>query len=195
MREGAIMSATVLPTEKLPGLVPGTWNIDPSHSEVGFSVRHFGISKVRGKFTKFSGDIVIATEVADSSVAVTIDPSSVDTSEPNRDAHLRSPDFFETDKHPEWTFVSTSVIEKGNDWVVAGELTIKGVSRPVELQLEFQGAGPDAYGGTRSGFTAVTTISRKEYGVDIDMPMPGGNGVVVGDKITISLEVEAVLQA
>jgi polyisoprenoid-binding protein YceI len=178
---------------QIPGYVVGTWDIDASHSTVGFSVRHMMVSKVRGYFTKFSGEIVTAEDPAQSTVTATIDMDSIDTRQEQRDAHIRSADFFDVGNHTHMTFRSTEVRTDGADWTVVGDLTIKGVTKPVELALELNGFGPDAYGGTRAGFSAKTEISRKEFGVDIDMPMDGG-GVVVGDKITVELEIEAVLR-
>jgi len=178
---------------QIPGYVVGTWDIDASHSTVGFSVRHMMVSKVRGYFTRFSGEVVTAGDPAQSTVNATIDMDSIDTRQEQRDAHIRSADFFDVGNHTVMTFRSTEVRTDGADWTVVGDLTIKGVTRSVELALELNGFGPDAYGGTRAGFSARTEISRKEFGVDIDMPMDGG-GVVVGDKISIELEIEAVLR-
>lgn len=172
-------------------LSAGQWDIDPVHSEVGFSVRHMMVSKVRGKFTDFSGAITVADQIEDSSVAVSIVASSVDTGNAQRDGHLASADFFEVDNHNTLEFTSTSVKPDGADWIVTGDLTIRGTTNSVDLKVEFGGAGPDAYGGTRAGFSATAGISRKSYGVDLEMPMEGG-GVVIGDKITIQLEVEVV---
>jgi polyisoprenoid-binding protein YceI len=180
-------------TTQIPGYVVGTWDIDASHSTVGFSVRHMMVSKVRGYFTEFAGEIVTAEDPAQSTVTATIDMDSIDTRQEQRDAHIRSADFFDVGNHTHMTFRSTEVRTDGADWTVIGDLTIKGITKPVELALELNGFGPDAYGGTRAGFSAKTEISRKEYGVDIDMPMDGG-GVVVGDKITVELEIEAVLR-
>ena len=178
---------------QIPGYVVGTWDIDATHSTVGFSVRHMMVSKVRGYFREFSGAIVTAEDPALSSVTATINMDSIDTRQEQRDAHIRSADFFDVGNHTEMTFRSTSVKTDGDDWTVEGELTIKGITKPVTLELELNGFGPDAYGGTRAGFTAKTEISRKEFGVDIAMPMDGG-GVVVGDKISVELEIEAVLR-
>ena len=180
-------------TTQIPSYVVGTWDIDASHSTVGFSVRHMMVSKVRGYFTRFSGEVVTAADPAQSTVNATIDMDSIDTRQEQRDAHIRSADFFDVGNHTVMTFRSTEVRTDGADWTVVGDLTIKGITKPVELALELNGFGPDAYGGTRAGFSAKTEISRKEFGVDIDMPMDGG-GVVVGDKITVELEIEAVLR-
>jgi polyisoprenoid-binding protein YceI len=181
-------------TTQIPGYVVGTWDIDASHSTVGFSVRHMMVSKVRGYFRDFSGELVTAEDPAQSSVTARIDMDSIDTRQEQRDAHIKSADFFDVGNHTEMVFRSTAVAAHGEDWTVTGDLTIKGITKPVTLKLELNGFGPDAYGGTRAGFSAKTEISRKEYGVDIDMPMDGG-GVVVGDKISVELEIEAVLRA
>jgi polyisoprenoid-binding protein YceI len=178
---------------QIPGYVAGAWDIDASHSTVGFSVRHMMVSKVRGYFREFSGEIVTAEDPTQSSVTATIDLSSIDTRQEQRDAHIRSADFFDVESYPQMTFRSTAVRTQGPDWFIDGELTLKGHTRPVTLALELNGFGPDAYGGTRAGFTAKTEISRSEFGVDIQMPMDGG-GVVVGDKVAVELEIEAVLR-
>ena len=178
---------------QIPGYLAGTWDIDAAHSTVGFSVRHMMVSKVRGYFTRFSGEIVTAEDPAQSSVTATIDMDSIDTRQEQRDAHIRSADFFDVGNHTEMTFRSTGVVADGDDWTVEGDLTIKGITKPVTLALELNGFGPDAYGGTRAGFSAKTEINRNDFGVDIKMAMDGG-GVVVGDKVTVELEIEAVLR-
>jgi polyisoprenoid-binding protein YceI len=180
-------------TTQIPGYVVGTWDIDASHSTVGFVVRHMMVSKVRGFFRDFSGVIVTAEDPAQSTVTASIDLASIDTRQEQRDAHIRSADFFDVDKHPQMTFRSTGVRADGADWVVDGELTLKGNTKPVSLALELNGFGPDAYGGTRAGFSARTEISRSAFGVDIAMPMDGG-GVVVADKIVVELEIQGVLR-
>ena len=180
-------------TVQIPGYVVGTWDIDASHSTVGFSVRHMMVSKVRGYFRDFSGEIVTAEDPSQSTVTARITMDSIDTRQEQRDAHIRSADFFDVGNHTVMTFRSTEVRTDGADWTVEGDLTIKGITKPVTLELELNGFGPDGYGGTRAGFSAKTEISRKAYGVDIDMPMDGG-GVVVGDKISVELEIEAVLR-
>ncbi len=175
---------------RIPGYIAGIWDIDPSHSTVGFSVRHMMVSKVRGNFQTFSGEIVTGENLEDSKVTATVDASSITTGTAQRDEHIRSADFFEVENHPTWEFRSTAVTEN----TLEGELTIKGVTRPVSFDLEFSGFGPDAWGGTRAGFEATTTINRNDFGVDIKMPLEGG-GLVVGDKVTITLEIEGVLRA
>ena len=178
---------------EIPGYVAGTWTIDPVHSEVSFVVRHMMVSKVRGRFDKFEGTIVTAPDPLQSSVTATVDLSSVNTGEPNRDNHIRSADFFEVESHPTLTFRSTGVRPDGDNYLLDGELTIRGTTRPVTLKLEVNGFGPDAYGGTRAGFSATTTINRSDFGVDISMPLDGG-GVVVSEKVQVALEIEAVLR-
>jgi polyisoprenoid-binding protein YceI len=177
----------------IPGLVAGTWTIDPIHSEVGFSVRHLMVSKVKGSFKTFAGSITIAEDPLDSHAEARIDASSVDTRDEGRDSHLRSSDFFDVEKHPEITFTSTAVRPAGRDYVVTGDLTIHGVTRSVDLDLEFNGVHADPWGGVRAGFSATTEISRSDYGIEFNIPLDGG-GVVVGDKVKIILEVEAALQ-
>jgi polyisoprenoid-binding protein YceI len=184
------MSTTAI---EIPGLVAGTWTIDPSHSEVGFSVRHLMVSKVKGSFKTFEGTVTIADDLLNSRVEATIDAASVDTRDENRDNHLRSSDFFNVEQHPQIKFSSTSLRPSGDNYVLGGDLTIHGVTRPVELDLEFNGVSPDPWGGTRSGFSASTEISRSDYGIEFNMPLEGG-GVLVGDRIKITLEVESVLR-
>jgi polyisoprenoid-binding protein YceI len=181
-------------TATIPGYVAGTWNIDPVHSEVGFLVRHRMVSKVRGKFTKFEGEIVTAENPLDSRVTATVDLSSIDTGNPDRDNHLRSADFFEVEKDPTMTYRSTGIRAEGEDFLIDGELTLKGVTKPLSLRVELGGFGPDPYGGTRTGFSAIGEIKRSDFGVDFNAVLETG-GVVVGDKISLILEIEAVLKS
>ncbi len=185
------MTATVLETG-LPGYVAGTWTIDPVHSEVGFSVRHMMVSKVRGKFGTFTGEIVTADNPLDSFATAAIDLSSIDTGNTQRDEHLRSADFFDIATTPTMTYRSTGIRQDGDDYVVDGELTIRGITRQVPLKLELNGFGPDAYGGVRAGFTATGEINRNDFGVSWNAAIEAG-GVVVSDKVSLHLEVEAVL--
>lgn len=178
----------------MSGITTGTWNIDPTHTEVGFTVRHL-MSKVRGKFEKFEGQIVTADDITASTVNVTVDLSSINTGTPDRDNHLRSGDFFNVEATPTMTFASTGVVDKGDgEFVVTGDLTIKDVTKSLELAVEFLGEGGDPWGGTRVGVEAQGTISRKEFGIDFNIPV-GGDAVMIGDKITINIVAEAVLQA
>jgi polyisoprenoid-binding protein YceI len=168
-------------------IVAGTWAIDPSHSEVGFTVRHL-MSKVRGQFTAFEGTLTTGTSLEETRADATIDLTSVDTRDATRDGHLRSPDFFDVEKFGQMTFTTTSF----DGTTVVGDLTLKGVTRSVELDAEFLGAGQDPWGGQRVGFEATGEISRKDFGVDFNVPLDGGK-VLVGDKVNIHLAVEAVL--
>ncbi|MQA86437.1 MAG: hypothetical protein GEV03_17850 [Streptosporangiales bacterium] len=178
---------------ELPGLVPGTWTIDPTHTEVGFSVRHLMVSKVRGRFSKVDGEINIAENLQESSARATIEMASVDTRAEDRDNHLRSPDFFDVENHPTMTYASTGIRRNGEDYEVDGELTIRGVTRPVTLTVEWGGVHPDPWGGQRLGLSATGRINRQDFGMDFNIPIEGG-GVVVGDRIDLTVDAEAVLQ-
>lgn len=174
-------------------LTAGTWAIDPVHSSINFSVRHLMVSKVRGSFETFSGAITVA-EDGTPSVSATIDVNSIDTRNEQRDAHVRSADFFDADNHPTATFVSTGVRPDGDDYIVDGDFTLKGVTKPVSLKLEYNGVNPGMGRGPVAGFEASVVLNRKDFGIDIDMPLETG-GTVVGDKVTITLEIEALKQA
>ena len=170
------------------------WNIDPVHSHIEFSVRHLMISKVKGHFNQWRGALTVdESNPADSKVDVTIEAASIDTKEPQRDDHLRSGDFLDAAKYPTLTFASTKVEKLSEEeYKVTGNLTIRGVTRPVVLATEFLGKGKDPWGGERIGFTAKTSVDRnKDFGLTFNIPLEGG-GVVVGDKIEITLEVEAI---
>ena len=181
---------------EIPGYVVGTWGIDPVHSEVSFVVRHLMISKVRGRFDKFDATIVTAADPLESTVTATVDLTSINTGQEQRDAHIRSADFFEVEKYPEMTFVSTGLKPAEEGFVLEGDLTLKGVTKAVAFDLEVTGFGPDAYGGTRAGFSATTQINRMDYGVSFNGPIPGvPGGVTVSENVTINLEIEGVLQA
>jgi polyisoprenoid-binding protein YceI len=172
----------------IPGYAAGSWDIDPVHSEVSFTVRHMMVSKVRGRFLRFSGEIVTGEDLTGSTVTASVDAASIDTGNGQRDDHVRSAEFFDVANHPTWTFRSTGIRRHGEEHLLDGELTIKGVTRPVTFTLEVVG-----FGGTLAGFSASTTINRSDFGIDISMPLDGG-GVVVGDKVAVNLEIEAVLR-
>ena len=186
----AAMTRTVA-GETLPAA--GTWTIDPSHSSVAFSVRHLGLSKVRGRFSSFTGDVVIAEDPTQSGVEVRIDVASIDTRDDKRDEHLRTNDFFNAPEFPTMTFTSTSVSGGGSDWQVTGDLTIRGVTRQVVLDATFEGTASDPWGGSRAAFTATTEVDREEFGMTWNAALETG-GVVVGKKVKIEIEAEAVLQ-
>ena len=173
----------------------GTYTLDKSHSTVGFVVRHLMVSKVRGSFGDFEGTITVAEEPSQSGVTATIQTATVDTRDEQRDGHLKSPDFFDAAQFPTMTFASTKVVPvRGSDWKVEGDLTIRGVTKPVVLDVEFNGAGGDPYGGKRFGFSASTEIDRDEFGMTFNMALETG-GVMVSKNVKIEIEGEAVLQA
>jgi polyisoprenoid-binding protein YceI len=176
----------------IPNYVAGTWSLDAAHTEIGFVVRHMMVSKVRGRFEKYNATIVTAPNPTESYVEVEVDLSSITTGNDQRDAHLRSSDFFDVETSPAMTFRSTAIRPNGEDFLVDGDLTIRGVTRPITLNVEVGGFGPDAYGGIRSGFSATAEINRRDFGVNWNAAIEGG-GVVVSDKVTITIEAEAVL--
>ncbi|MFD0683576.1 YceI family protein [Actinomadura fibrosa] len=173
-----------------PGLTAGTWNIDPAHSEVTFTIRHL-MSKVRGSFTEFSGAIQIAEELAQSTATAEIKVASLDTRNADRDAHVRTADVLDVENHPTFTFTTHGVRAEGGDHYLDGELAIKGIARPVTLEVEFNGVGEDPWGGTRAGFSATTTINRKDWGIEFNVPLKGDKALL-GDKVDIQLEIQAV---
>jgi len=173
----------------------GTWVIDPSHSDVTFSVRHLMISKVRGSFGKLSGEIKTDGELETVEITATLDAASITTNDEGRDGHLRSADFFDVETFPEITFKSTGLVatKKSDKFLVNGELTIKGVTKPVTLDLELGGVAVDGYGQTKAAASADTVISRGDFGLTWNSTLETG-GVLVGDEITIQLDIQAVLQ-
>ena len=168
-----------------PGLTAGTWTVDPTHAEVGFVARHLMVAKVRGRFTEVSGTVEVGETLAETSVRAVASAASVSTNQADRDGHLRSADFFDVETYPELTFVSTSV---SSDSMI-GDLTIEGVTRSVTFDLEFDGVQADPWGNTKAGFTATTAINRSDWGLTWNAAIEGG-GVLVSDKIAITLEVE-----
>lgn len=170
----------------------GTWAIDPAHSSVEAIARHLMVAKVRGRFGSYEGEIVVGDTPEDSSVEVTIDAASIDTGETKRDEHLRSPDFLDVENHPTLTFRSTDVHRTGERTLeVAGDLTIRGATRPVTLDVEYLGVTRDPWGNTRAAFSATTEIDREEFGITWNQALETG-GVMVGRKLKVELEVSAV---
>lgn len=168
------------------------WDFDLAHSSVNFHVRHVMVSKVHGRFSRWGGTLELdEQDLTKSRLEVTIEAASVDTQEAKRDEHLRSADFFEAEKYPTLTFKSTSITRDGDDYRVAGDLTIRGVTRPVTLEVEGGDIVKDPWGGTRTGFSARTSISRKDFGLTWNVALEAG-GLLVGDKIDITLEIEAI---
>lgn len=173
--------------------VAGTYAIDTSHSSTSFQVRHLGLSKVRGSFDSFSGEIRIAEDPLASSVEVTLDAASFSTGNADRDGHVKSPDFLDVDAYPELRFASTGVRRSGRGWAVDGTLTIRDQSRPVTLAVEFEGAGEDLWGGSRIAFVASTEIDRDDFGITWNQALETG-GVLVGKTVKIAIDVQAVRQ-
>ena len=173
---------------------PGTWIIDPTHSEVEFTVRHLMISKVRGRFRHFDGTIVIAERPEDSRVEVFIEAASIDTRDATRDEHLRSADFLDVEHYPEIKFTSTS-LRPGDigHWDMTGDLTVRDVTRQVLLGVEFSGATVDPWGNLRSGFDASTRIDRDQFGITWNQALEAG-GFLVGKEIRVEIDVEAIHQ-
>ena len=171
------------------------WEIDSSHSSVHFSVRHLVIAKVRGSFTRWTGTVQVPNgDFSKATVAVTVDASSIDTGVADRDAHLKSADFFDVAQYPELRFVATRVqARSGNDVDVVGDLTIKGITREVVLRVEQHGQTKDPWGNLRAAFTAKTSIDRKDFGLTWNQVLETG-GVMVGDRVEIEAEIEAVKQ-
>jgi polyisoprenoid-binding protein YceI len=174
----------------------GTWAIDPAHSGVYFTVRHLGLTNVRGRFNQFSGSLTVGESLDDLAVEAEVDMASVDTNQPDRDAHLRGTDFFAVESNPTMTFRSTAVRPKGDDeYELEGDLTINGVTKPIVLDVEFNGVGVHpADNSTRAGFTATGTVRRKQYGIDFDMPI-GVDRMALGDKVKIELDLQFVAPA
>ncbi|KGN42909.1 YceI family protein [Knoellia aerolata] len=181
------MTTTAATTVQLPS---GTWTIDASHTEVGFVARHLMVSKVRGTFREVSGTVEVAEDVTQSSVEVAAQIASVETGSPDRDTHLKSADFFDAEQFPAMTFRSTSF----DGATLAGDLTIKDVTKPVTFDVEFGGVGQDPWGNTKAGFEATTTVNRKDWGLTWNAAVEGG-GVLVSDKITITIDVQLAKQA
>jgi polyisoprenoid-binding protein YceI len=171
---------------------PATYVIDSSHTHAGFAVKHFGLAKVKGEFTDLAGSILIDEEPTNSSVNVTIQTASFNSRDEGRDAHVKSADFLDVEQFPTMTFVSTAVAADGEDWVITGDLTIKGVTRSVTLETEFEGAITDPYEFERIAFSAETEIDRTDFGLDFSAALANG-GLIVGKNVKISLEVEAII--
>jgi polyisoprenoid-binding protein YceI len=175
--------------------VAGVYTIDPMHTTVEFIGRHLMITKVRGRFTAVSGTITIAEEPEKSHVEVDIDVASVDTGIPDRDTHLKSPDFFDADKYPKITFKSTAVeAGKSGTWNVTGDLTVRDVARPITLEVDFDGASASPFGDERIAFSAATEVDREDWGLTWNVALETG-GVLVGKKIRIELNIQAVAPA
>jgi polyisoprenoid-binding protein YceI len=175
--------------------ISGDYTIDPTHTRLGFSTRHAMVTTVRGQFTDFAGTAHIdAANPANSTVSLTIQTASIDTGVADRDAHLRSADFFNADENKEITFSSTKVERDGDDWAVTGDLSIKGETKPVTIDFEFTGSARDPFGNLRVGFEGGTSINRKDWGLTWNAALETG-GVLVSDKIKLEFDVSAIRNA
>ena len=183
-------------TTQQPQSATVTWEIDPLHSFTEFAVKHMMVATAKGRFTKLEGTLQLdEANPANSSVVASIDVASIDTGEPKRDAHLRADDFFNAEQHPQATFRSTRVEQTDEEHAkVYGELTIRGVTKPVVLDVEFEGQGRDAYGNQRAGFTATTAIDRLDYGIKWNPALETG-GFVVANRVKLTLHISAVKQS
>jgi polyisoprenoid-binding protein YceI len=188
MNEQSLATVT---TPAIPGYRVGRWKADPVHSEIAFSARHLMISRIRGRFTRYDVTIVTAADPLQSSVVATIDLASLTSGFEMRDTHLRSTDYLDVDTYPTMSYRSTGIRHADERWIVDGALTLHGVTRRVPLSVEANGFAPDPFGGQRAGFSATAQLSRRDFGIDLTIPMDGG-GVVVGDTVSISLEIQAV---
>jgi len=189
-------SSTISPTRALDGAVvpsPGTWDIDPGHTDLAFTGRHFMVTKIRGRFTDVRGAIRVAEEMADSTVDVTIRMASVESGNATRDDHLRSEELFDVARFPEATFRSVSVAWTGTRGVVEGDLTIHGVTRRVPLRVSFEGYVRDPWGGDRAVFSASTQVNREDFGVSWNVALEAG-GVLVSKDIRIDIDLETVMR-
>jgi polyisoprenoid-binding protein YceI len=178
-------------TTSLP-LTTGTWTLDAAHSGVHFKIRHLGLSNVRGRFENFTAALEVGETLDDVHVSASVDLSSVNTNQPDRDAHLLSTDFFGVDSNPTLEFRSTSVARDGDDYTLAGDLTINGVTRPVSFPVDFNGV--ETYpmdGSTHAGFSAETSVSRKEFGIDFNLPI-GVDKLALGEKVRVELDLQFV---
>jgi polyisoprenoid-binding protein YceI len=176
-------------TELVLPLIPGRWALDPAHSAVGFTIRHLGVSKVRGRFQQFEVDVVVGATLADTSVTATIDLASIDTGNTDRDAHVRSADLLDVARRPTMAFRSTTIAEARGGWTVVGDLTIGEITRPFELAVELGGIEDFPGSPRHAGFEATGELRRKDFGIDLALP-PGVNVVALGDVVKIELDVQ-----
>jgi polyisoprenoid-binding protein YceI len=184
------MTTTNTTTTGLP-LSPGRWTLDTNHSSVGFTIRHLGVSKVRGRFTRFEADVVVGETLDTTSVTATIDVASIDTANADRDAHVLSPDIIDVTRRPTLTFRSTGVQAAESGYLVDGELTIGEVTRPVTLAVELGGVEDFVDGSRHAGFEATAEVRRKDFGIDLALP-PGIKGAVLGDVVKVELDLQLI---
>ncbi|MGZ4595551.1 MAG: YceI family protein [Actinomycetes bacterium] len=184
---GRVVDGVQLPT-------PGTYTLDPTHTRVGFVARHLMVTKVRGRFADIAGSITVAEDPQASTAEATLTTASVDTGTPDRDTHLKSEDFFDVEKYPQITFRNARVLsQRGVEFKVAGDLTVKDVTREVTLDVEVDGVAKDPWGGTRLAVTASTELDREDWGLTWNVALETG-GVLVSRKVKLEIEAQAVLQ-
>jgi polyisoprenoid-binding protein YceI len=176
----------------LPQIPAGKWAVDATHSRIGFVARHLMVTKVRGTFRDYTADVVVADDPLESTVKVDVEMDSIDTGNADRDGHLRTNDFFDVPEHPTMSLISTGFtpVDEG-EFKLHADLTVRGVTRPVTFDVEFEGVAKDPWGGTRAGFSAKTTINRKDWGIEWNAPLETG-GVLVSDKVAIELDIQLV---
>ncbi len=175
-----------------PSIPAGSWSVDPTHSRIGFIARHLMVTKVRGSFAEYTADVLIAENPLESTLTAVVQMASVETGNADRDGHLRTNDFFAVDEFPTMTLVSTGIDQTDDDeFVLHADLTIKGITKSVDFDLEFEGVSGDPWGGTRAGITAATTIDRTEFGVEFNAALETG-GVMLGEKVKIELDIQLV---
>ncbi len=172
----------------------GTWAFDPSHSRLGFEARHAVVTKVRGHFADFTGTVVVGADLASSSVVVDAKLDSIDTGSADRDGHLKSADFFDVENTNALSFKSTAIKADGDDFVVTGDLTIKDVTKSVDLKVEATGIATDPFGNVRAGFEGTAEINRKDFGLTWNVALEAG-GLLVSEKIKLQLDISAIKQA
>lgn len=184
-------TTTTTTTSGNVSLPAGSWSIDPTHTRIGFVARHMMVTKVRGEFREYTADVHVAENPLESTLSAEVQMASIDTGNEDRDGHLRTNDFFDIEQYPTMRLVATGFEPAGDGYVMHADLTIKGVTRPVDFDLELDGVGQDPWGGTRAGFAATATINRKEWGIEWNAPLETG-GVLVGEKVQIELDVQLV---
>jgi len=177
-----------MPEQTLPD--SGTWNLDPAHSSIEFVARHLVVTKVRGGFGSFTGTIEIADNPTESVISIEVDMASVATGSADRDGHLTSPDFFDVENHPHMTFVSTSIIDKGDGYQVTGDLTVRGVTNPMTLDVDYLGVMTDPWGNAKAAFSASGEVNREDWGLTWNAPLEAG-GVLVSKTAKIEIEAQA----
>ncbi|MBC7725246.1 MAG: YceI family protein [Burkholderiaceae bacterium] len=183
-----------LTAESIPGYTAGTWALDPIHSEITFSVRHLAISKVKGSFEKFDLAVVTTENPLDTKLTASIEVASINTRQKDRDNHLRTNDFFAADEFPTIDFVSSAVRQDGDELLIDGELTMRGITRPVTFAGEFGGIIVNGYGQTVAGASFTTKINRLDFGVKWNAAVEAG-GLTLGDEVTITIDAQVALQA